>query len=155
MVGVFLVALIPAACSGTTVSDSPDPEAVAETFCEWLFRCGNPFEEDYSSVQQCQEVELYRHASPDTCATANADFKDCLSQLTCEEAEDAWQTIEPLLTRSDAEVPDEDIPCGLDLVFYIDACSRFECDDGEIINRRVVCDGRNNCDDRSDERGCP
>ena len=30
----------------------------------------------------------------------------------------------------------------------------FKCDNQNCINKRLVCDGINNCGDKSDEKGC-
>ena len=142
-------------CKQATVGETPDAGDAAMSFCEWLFACENPFDEDFLSVDQCQRSEVFRHSVPESCAIANADFKGCLAQLSCEEAREAWPVVEPLITQSDAGVPDEAIPCAVELVFYATACGEFECSNGEKISRKNLCNRHIDCDDRSDEIGCP
>jgi hypothetical protein len=40
----------------------------------------------------------------------------------------------------------QSVPCAAD---------QFRCSDGDCISRSFRCDGRSNCRDGSDERGCP
>ena len=143
------------ACAGQVVSDDePEPAEVLLSFCSWARQCVDEFDREYGSEERCVQVELYRHAEPNACSRANAAFKECLVQLSCEEYRSARPRIDALRTGEDAGSLDG-VPCLLDLAFYYDGCADWSCANGEVVTRDKVCNLAPDCQDGSDETGCP
>jgi hypothetical protein len=151
------VALAGLSCQSQTTDGGTEEDLPtrAESSCLWQSRCLSEFRTEYGSVERCTALEIYRHAIPSACAEANADFKDCLSELTCPEFVAVRPTIDALQTQSDAGIPPTSLPCEIKLMFYLDACAEWTCTSGQIVNRQTVCDGQQDCADGSDENGCP
>ena len=77
---------------------------------------------------ELRQVPLY---APDDC------YERCLGAASCDELEAA-------LCRSNVA-----------LLVACDAECAFDCDDGSLVGVERVCDGRDDCEGREDERGCP
>jgi hypothetical protein len=154
---VWLVAAGLLGCQGQTTdaSGSQDLAVRAQSSCVWQSQCLAEFRQQYQTVDRCVALELYRHAEPADCAEANADFKACLSELTCEEFVAVRPTLDALQTHADAGVPTQSLPCEIKLLFYLESCAQWPCANGAIINRQLVCNGQSDCADGSDESGCP
>lgn len=152
MLGLVLATVT---CAGKRITEEQeDYEGSARSVCEWERECLDEFDREYNSVEHCVQLELYRHHEPEACLRANQAFKECMTQLTCEEYRAVRPQLDALLENGDPSAAD-DLPCLLDLFFYYEQCAHWTCSSGQVIDRQGVCNRADDCADRTDETLCP
>jgi low density lipoprotein-related protein 2 len=75
-----------------------------------------------------------------TCTEESECVISCSAELECEALSE--------VVCGGASVPASYIAC-------YEKCANFQCGDGDSIPKWLVCDGDNDCDDGTDEVGCP
>ncbi|XP_043272593.1 uncharacterized protein [Venturia canescens] len=110
------------------------------------------------------KVESHRLVGHDVEKWLNTPKKTCA--LRCKEADFTCRSFSHKTEGNTCFLSDTNVGISGDLLFdaeyeyyemidrSIDCSGMFVCDNGKCINRTKICDGKNNCGDRSDENIC-